>query len=115
MSGGEIAGLIFASGFALLVLFIGVPLLKFGKVLDESARTVKTVNAELEPMLKEARVTLEEANKQLKRIDQITQDVEQITENANSLMAVFTASVGAPLAKIAGTLQGALKMFTGKK
>lgn len=115
MSGSEIAGLVFAGGFALLVLFLGIPLYKLGKVLEESARTVRTVNNELEPMLKEARVTLEEANKQLKRIDQITQDVEQITENANSLVAVFTASVGAPLAKLAGTLQGAIKMFTSKK
>lgn len=101
MSGGEIAGLIFASGFALLVLFTGYPLIKLGKVLDESARAVEAMNEELAPLVAEARVTLVEANKQLKRIDHITQDVEQITANANSLFAIFTTSVGGPIGKLA--------------
>jgi hypothetical protein len=57
---------------------------------------------------------LTEANKQLKRIDQITEDVEQVTENINSLVAVFTASLGAPLAKLFGVVQGVVKTL-GKR
>jgi uncharacterized protein YoxC len=114
MSGGEIAGIIFASSFALLILFIGFVLIKVAKLVDETARTVSTFNQELEPMLAEARVTLTEANKQLKRIDQITEDVEQVTENISSLVAVFTASLGAPLAKLFGVVQGVVKTL-GKR
>jgi uncharacterized protein YoxC len=114
MSGGEIAGIIFASGFVLLVFFLGIPLTKLGKVLDESANAVKSVNKEIEPMLAEVRVTLTEANKQLKRIDQITKDVEQVTENISSVIAVFTAAIGAPLTKILGVTQGIFKAF-GKR
>lgn len=114
MSGGEIAGIIFASGFALLVLFIGIPLTKLGKLLDESSNTVRSVNKEIEPMLAEARVTLTEANRQLKRIDQITKDVEQVSVNISSLVAVFTAAVGTPLTKIFGVTQGIFKAF-GKR
>ncbi|MEY3624714.1 DUF948 domain-containing protein [Aquiluna borgnonia] len=106
MSGGEVVGIIFALSFAVLVLFIGFPLVKLGKVLDESARTIKSLNAELEPMLQEARVTMAEANKQLKRIDAITEDVEQVTENINGLVAVFTASIGGPLTKLFGVTKG---------
>ena len=61
-----------------------------------------------------AKITLAEANKQLKRVDKITEDVEQVTTNISSMVAVFTASVGAPLTKVAGILQGALKVF-GKR
>ena len=76
---------------------------------------VKTaVNKELEPMLQEARVTLGEANRQLKRIDSITEDVEQVTENINSLVAVFTASVGAPLTKLFGVTKGLFSVI-GKR
>lgn len=114
MSGGEIAGIIFAGGFALLVLFIGVPLLKLGRLIDEGANIVKSVNNQIEPMLSEARVTMSQANKQLKRIDAITQDVEQVTENLSSLVAVFTAAVGTPLAKFFGVAQGIFKAF-GKR
>ena len=114
MSGGEIAGIILACSFALLVLFLGVPLVKLGKVLDEASTTVKTVNNELEPMLAEAKITLGEANKQLKRLDHITEDVEQVTQNINSLVAVFTASIGGPLTKLMGVTQCIFKIL-GKK
>ncbi len=114
MSGGEVVGIIFALSFALLVLFIGFPLVKLAKLIDESARTISTVNKELEPMLQEARVTLGEANRQLKRIDSITEDVEQVTENINSLVAVFTASVGAPLTKLFGVTKGLFSVI-GKR
>ena len=65
-------------------------------------------------MLQEARVTLGEANRQLKRIDSITEDVEQVTENINSLVAVFTASVGAPLTKLFGVTKGLFSVL-GKR
>jgi uncharacterized protein YoxC len=114
MSGGEIAGIIFASSFVLLVLFTGLVLIKVARLVDETANTVKTFNSELEPLLTEARVTLTESNKQLKRIDSITEDVEQVTENIKSLVAVFTASIGAPLTKLFGVTQGIFKAF-GKR
>jgi uncharacterized protein YoxC len=114
MSGGEIAGLILAGSFALLVLLIGVPLVKLGKVLDETAQTVKTVNRELEPMLGELKITLTETNKQLQRIDHITRDVESATENISSLVAVFTSSIASPLTRIAGIAQGLIGLIRKK-
>lgn len=106
MSGGEIAGIIFAGGFVLLVLFLGFPLIKLGRVLSESAKAVEAMNEELTPLVAEARETLIEANKQLRRIDNITKDVEQISANANSIFALFTSSIGGPLAKISGIVSG---------
>jgi len=114
LSGGELAGIIISSAIALLVLFLGLPLVKLGRLIDESARTVRIFNNELEPLLDEAKTTMAEANRQLKRIDQITEDVEQVTENINSLVAVFTASVGAPLTKLVGVVQGVAKTL-GKR
>jgi len=114
MTSGEIVGIVLAASVALFVILLGVPLVKLGKLLDESAATVRTFNNEFAPILSEARITLAEANKQLKRVDKITEDVEQVTTNISSMVAVFTASVGAPLTKVAGILQGALKVF-GKR
>ena len=104
MSGGEIAGVIFAGGFVLLVLFLGFPLIKLGRVLSETAKAVEAMNEELTPLVSEARETLVEANKQLRRIDNIAKDIEQISANANSIFALFTSSVAGPLAKISGLI-----------
>jgi len=114
LSGGELAGIIISGAVALLVLFLGLPLIKLGRLIDESARTVRIFNNELEPLLDEAKTTMAEANRQLKRIDQITEDVEQVSENISSLVAVFTASVGAPLTKLVGVGQGVAKTL-GKR
>jgi uncharacterized protein YoxC len=114
MTGGEIAVVILAASAGLLVALLGFPILKLGKLLDQTASTVRTFNAELEPILTEAKTTLAEANKQLKRVDNITKDVEQVTTNISSVVAVFTASVGAPLTKLFGVLQGVSKVF-GKR
>jgi len=102
----DIIGLLFAGGFVLLVIFIGLPLIKLAKVVDETTVTVKLLNQELQPMLKEANISLLELNKQLKRVDSITEDVEQVTENVNSLVAVLTAGIGGPLAKLIGITKG---------
>jgi len=72
LSGGELAVLIISGALLLLVLLLGLPLLKLGRLIDETTRSVQIFNNELEPMLAEAKVTLTETNKQLKRIDNIT-------------------------------------------
>ncbi len=109
MSGGDLAVLIISGSLLLLVLLLGLPLIKLGRLIDETKRSVEIFNKEFEPMLGEAKVTLTETNKQLKRIDQITADVEQVTENINSVVALFTASVGAPLTKLMGVVQAVTK------
>jgi len=115
MTGGELAVVILAASVALLVLLLGFPLVKLGKLLDKTAETVTVFNNELEPILAEAKQTLSEANRQLKRMDNISKDVEQVTTNISSLVAVFTASVGAPLTKVFGLLQGVSKVFGKRK
>jgi hypothetical protein len=47
-------------------------------------------------------VTIREANKQLGRVDTITRNVADITGNASALVALFAATVGGPLIKLAG-------------
>lgn len=114
MAPGDIAALIFAAGFVLFVLFLGVPLVKLGRVLEEASVSVKLLNRELEPILSETKVTLEETNKQLKRFDNITRDVEQVTENISSLVAVITAGIGGPAIRVVAALRGVAKIFSGR-
>jgi len=102
MSGGDIAGLIAAGVFAVLVGLIAIPLVKLGGVFDQTRDSIKDVSDGITPILAESTVTVQEANKQLARVDAITRNVEEVTGNVSSLVALFAASVGGPLIKLAG-------------
>jgi uncharacterized protein YoxC len=102
MSGGDIAGLIAAGVFAILVAFLALPLIKLGGVFDETRAAIKELSDNVTPILEESTVTIQEANKQIARVDTITKNVAEVTGNVTSLVALFAASVGGPLIKIAG-------------
>jgi uncharacterized protein YoxC len=106
MTGGDIAGLIAAGVFAILVGLLAVPLLKLGRVFDETSTAIRELSDNVTPLLEEATTTVSETNKQLARVDAITSSVEEATGNVSSLVALFAATVGGPLIKIAGFSAG---------
>ena len=113
MSGGDIAGLIAAGVFAVLVGLLAIPLLKLGRVFDETSSAIRGVSDNINPLLEEATVTISETNKQLARVDAITTSVEEATSNVSSLVALFAATVGGPLIKIAGFSAGVRAAILG--
>jgi len=106
MTGGDIAGLIAAGVFAVLVGLLALPIVKLGRVFDEASAAIREVKEEVTPMFEEATTTITEANKQLARVDSITSSVEEATGNVSSLIALFAATVGGPLIKVAGFSAG---------
>lgn len=98
----DIAALIAALVFAVLVALLAVPLLKLGRVFDEATTAIREVTAGVTPLLEETTETITEANRQLARLDTITSDVANVTGNASALVALFAATLGGPLIKIAG-------------
>ncbi|HEY1086276.1 MAG TPA: DUF948 domain-containing protein [Archangium sp.] len=113
MTGGDIAGLIAAGIFAVLVGLLAVPLIKLGRVFDETSAAIRGLSDNVTPLLEEATTTISETNKQLARVDSITSSVEEATSNVSSLVALFAASVGGPLIKIAGFSAGVRAAIVG--
>lgn len=111
MNAQDIAALVAAGSFLLLVIFLGVPLLRLGRLLDETRKSINQVSENLAPLLDEVTITVHETNKQLARVDQITENVSEISGNINSLVAVVSSTVGSPLIKAASFLNSIL----GKK
>jgi uncharacterized protein YoxC len=115
MTGGDIAGLIAAGVFAVLVILLAVPLMKLGKVFDETSAAIRELSSNVTPLIEEATTTISESNKQIVRLDTITSDIAETTGNVTALVSLVAASVGRPLIKIAafsagvrGALSGAL-------
>jgi uncharacterized protein YoxC len=106
MTGGDIAGLIAAGVFAVLVGLLAIPIVKLGRVFDETSDAIRGLSDNVTPLLEEATTTISETNKQLARVDSITSSVEEATGNVSALIALFAATVGRPLIKIAGFSAG---------
>ena len=113
MTGGDIAGLIAAVIFAILVGLLAVPLIKLGRVFDETSKAIRDLGENVTPLLEEATTTISESNKQLGRVDAITSDIAETTGNVTALVSLFAASVGGPLIKVAAFSAGVRAAFSG--
>ncbi len=113
MSGGDIAGLIAAGVFAILVGLLAVPLIKLGRVFDETSAAIRDLSDNVTPLIEEATTTVAETNRQLVRVDAITSSVEETTGNVSALVALFAATVGGPLIKLAGFTAGVSAAIAG--
>jgi len=122
MSVGEIAGLIAAIAFVVLVALTAVPLLKLGRVLEEVRLAVRDIGHESVPILTEIRGTVSATNLELERLSVVTEDVSKVSknatvvsENAAQLSTLFSATLGGPLIKTAALTYGVRKALRGDK
>jgi uncharacterized protein YoxC len=106
MSVGEFAGLLTAIAFVLLVGALAYPLIKLGKVLDETRHTVRGLSDGTLPLLTEVTTTVATTNEQLVKVDAITNNVAQVSTNVSALTSLFAATLGSPVVKVAAFSYG---------
>lgn len=106
MSGSDIAGLIAAGAFVVLVVLLAVPIIKLGKVFDELRTTIKDVADGTTPLLGEVANTVATTNDQLKKVDAITNNISDTSANVSALSSLVAATVGKPLIKVAAFTEG---------
>lgn len=109
MSGGEIAGLIAAFVFAVLVALLAIPLIKLGKVLDETRQLVAGVGDKTVPLLGEVTTSVTQVNVELQRVDAIAANAQSISGNVSALASLFAATLGGPVVKVAAFSYGVRK------
>ncbi|MGK5632172.1 DUF948 domain-containing protein [Streptomyces sp. URMC 123] len=101
MSGGEVAGILVAVFWAILVSFLAVVLVRLAQVLKATTKLVADVSAQAVPLLGEASATVRSAQTQLERVDAIASDVQEVTSNASALSSTVASTFGGPLVKVA--------------
>lgn len=114
MSVGDIAGLIAAVAFVALVGFLAVPILKLGRVLDETRDSVKNITTQTLPVIDETAETIRSTNSQLLKVDTVTTAAAEVSTNVSALTSLIAATVGAPLVKVAAFSLAVRSMF-GRK
>ena len=115
MSAGQVAALIAAGAFVLLVLLLAVPLLKLGRTLDEATIAIRKAHEGSAPLLDNAQTTLHQVNTQLERVDGITANARAVTGNVSALTSLFTATLGGPLVKAAALSYGVSKAVKARR
>lgn len=120
MNGGEIAALIAAGAFAMLVLVLAVPLLRLRHTVDAATRAIRDLNDRTAPILGKADLTmsnvntalgqvqtsLDGVNLQLQRVDTITGHAAHASANVANLANVVTSVAASPLVKVAAAGYG---------
>ena len=101
MSGGDIAGLIAAGVFAILVALLALPIIRLTKVFDELIVTIRSLNQSTSPLIDEVTKTVVTTNEQLEKVDGITSNVSDASANVSALSSLVTSTVGQPLIKVA--------------
>ena len=106
MSGGDIAGLIAAGVFAILVALLALPIIRV---------TIRSLNQSTSPLIDEVTKTVVTTNEQLEKVDGITSNVSDASANVSALSSLVTSTVGQPLIKVASFSYGVRQAFRGKK
>jgi len=106
VSGGEIAALIAAVAFVLLVGLLAVPILKLGRTLDEATLAIRKAHEGAQPILSNANETVTQVNSQLARVEGITANAQSVSSNAAALTSLFATTLGSPVVKVAAFSYG---------
>ncbi len=114
MSAGQIAGLIAAVAFALLMLALVYIVLKLSATVVELQRLVSGITDKTIPLLGEVTTSVVQVNQELTRVDAITANVQSMTGNLSSLTSLFAATLGSPIIKVAAFSYG-VRRAAGKR
>jgi uncharacterized protein YoxC len=129
MTGGEIAGLIAAGAFLMLVLVLAVPILKLRHTVDAATRAINDLTDRTGPLLGnvnetvqnvntalgQVQVSLDGVNVQLAKVDTITGHAQNVSANIANLIAVVSAAAANPLVKVASFGYGLRKAAAARR
>jgi hypothetical protein len=115
VAAGQVAALIAAGAFVVLVLLLAVPLLKLGRTLDEATIAIRKAHEGSAPLLDNAQTTLHQVNTQLERVDGITASARTVSSNVSVLTSLFTATLGGPLVRAAAFSYGLHKAVKARR
>ena len=101
MSGGEVAGILVAVFWAILVSFLAVALVRLAQTLRATTKLVADVTDQAVPLLADASAAVRSAQTQIDRVDAIASDVQEVTSNASALSTTVASTFGGPLVKVA--------------
>ncbi len=118
LSGGDVALIVLAAFWGVLVLFLSLMLLTLFRVLESTKTLIDGIRDETVPLLGEVKVTVTSVNKELDRVDGIMESAGKMAKSAERVTAVVEQTVSSPLIKVVAFGAGAsraVKRFRGDR
>ncbi|MGW0810114.1 DUF948 domain-containing protein [Nonomuraea sp. NPDC002799] len=115
LTAGEVAGLIAATGWVVLVCVLSMVLVKLARLLTETSKAVSELNDRLTPLLDDMSVTVNETNRQLIAVEAIAKDVKQVSGHAAKLSAVTQTMFTGPLIKVSSLGYGVRRAIEARR
>jgi uncharacterized protein YoxC len=129
MGAGEIAGLIAAGAFLMLVIVLAIPILKLRHTVDAATRAINDLTDRTGPLLGnvtetvdtvntalgQVQVSLDGVNVQLAKVDAITGHAENVSASIANLITVASAAAANPLIKVASFGYGLRKAAAARR
>lgn len=118
LSAGDVALIILAAFWGVLVLFLAVVMLNVFRLLESVKTLVDGIREETVPLLGEVRVTVTSVNRELERVDGLMESGGKMAKSAERVTSAVEQVVTSPLIKVAAATAGAaafLKRFRGQR
>ncbi|MBD0324729.1 MAG: DUF948 domain-containing protein [Aldersonia sp.] len=129
MDGGQIAALVAAGAFLMLVLVLAVPILRLRHTVDAATRAINDLTDRTGPLLVgvgetvenvntalgQVQVSLDGVNLQLAKLDTMTSHAQNVTANVANLASVVSAAAANPLIKVASIGYGLRKAAAARR
>ncbi|NUW45650.1 DUF948 domain-containing protein [Nonomuraea rhodomycinica] len=115
LTAGEVAGLIAATGWIVLVCVLTLVLVRLARLLTETTRAVSDLSSRVAPLLDDVSVTVNETNRQLVAVEAIAQDLKQVSGHAAKLSAVTQTIFTGPLIKVSSLVHGVRRAIEARR
>jgi len=106
LTAGEVAGLIVAMFWAILVCFLVFVLVRLARLLTEATKAVAELTDRVTPLLDDVSYTVSEANRQLVQVEAIIENTNSASRDVARLAGVTSTLVANPLIKVSSFLHG---------
>ncbi|GAA0381903.1 hypothetical protein Acor_52870 [Acrocarpospora corrugata] len=115
LTAGEVAGLIVAVFWAILVSFLAFVLVKLSRLLVETTKMVAELGEKVGPLLEDVSYTISETNRQLVAVEAITENMRNASGDMAKLTGVASTIVAGPLVKISSIAHGVKAALTRRR
>jgi uncharacterized protein YoxC len=108
-TGGDIALIVLAAFWGLLVLFLCVVLLNTFRVLESTKTLIDGIRQETVPLLGEVKTSVQGVNKELERVDGMLETAGRIVGRVERVAGLVEQAATGPLTKVIGVAAGVRK------
>jgi uncharacterized protein YoxC len=112
MTGGDIALIVLACGWVVLVLALVVVLLNTFRLLESTKMIIDSIREETIPLLREVKITLEKTNREIDRVDTMLESATSIVGRVEKLTGLLEEAAANPLVKVISMASGLRKGFS---